>query len=234
MEKKAVLKNAASHLWTEWMKPLAIVAAFVLPFKSAIADWNWVPTGSMKPTIMEGDLVFVNKLAYDLKVPFTLWRVAEWKAPSRGDIIVFFSPKDGTRMVKRVMAGPGDTIAMKNNTLFLNGQKLEYEAAKSNLFAHETYEDGQAILATEKLPDTPHWVLALPNVPALRSFSELKVPKDKYFVMGDSRDNSADSRYFGFVDRKQIVGKTDRAILSFDKNHSYKPRWNRIFSSLDG
>lgn len=233
MEKKAALKKAATHFWTEWMKPLAIVAAFVLPFKSAIADWNWVPTGSMKPTILEGDLVFVNKLAYDLKVPFTLWRVAEWSDPRRGDIIVFFSPKDGTRLVKRVIAGPGDTIAMRNNVLYLNGQRLDYELIKSNPFAHETYEDREAILAREKLRDTPHWVLALPNVPSLRNFEERKVPEGKYFVMGDSRDNSADSRFFGFVERKQIVGKTARAILSFDKNHSYKPRWKRIFSSLD-
>jgi signal peptidase I len=233
MEKKAVLKKAAVSLWTEWMKPLAIVAAFVLPFKSAIADWNWVPTGSMKPTILEGDLVFVNKLAYDLKVPFTLWRVAKWKEPRRGDIVVFFSPKDGTRLVKRVIGLPGDKLAMRNNSLFLNGEKLAYEPLKSNPFAEETYEDKEAILAREKLGELSHWVLALPNIPSLRNFHEVKIPEGKYFMMGDSRDNSADSRYFGFVERAQIVGRTDRAILSFDKNHSYKPRWKRIFSALD-
>jgi signal peptidase I len=128
---------------------------------------------------------------------------------------------------------PGDKLAMKNNSLFLNGEKLEYELLKSNPFARETYEDKQAILAREKLGDLSHWVLALPNIPSLRNFHEVTIPEGKYFMMGDSRDNSADSRYFGFVDRERIVGKTDRAILSFDKNHSYKPRWNRIFSSLD-
>src|SRR5215203_664293 len=94
------LHRTGRYLWREWLKPVIIMAAIVLPLKSAIADWNWVPTGSMKPTILEGDLVLVNKLAYDLKVPFTLQRVATWDNPSRGDIVVFFSPHDGMRLIK--------------------------------------------------------------------------------------------------------------------------------------
>jgi signal peptidase I len=119
----------ARYLWHEWVRPMALVAVVVFPFKSAIADWNWVPSGSMKPTILEGDLVFVNKLAYDLKVPFTVQHIAQWKDPERGDIIVFFSPADGTRLVKRVIAGPGDSIEMRNNALFLNGERMNYEPA---------------------------------------------------------------------------------------------------------
>src|SRR5436189_3492651 len=110
-------------------KPFVFIVLIVLSFRSSIADWNDVPTGSMKPTILEGDLVFVNKLAYDLKVPFTLWRLGEWSDPQRGDIVVFFSPKDGTRLVKRVIAGPGDTLEMKNNVLLLNGQRMDYQLA---------------------------------------------------------------------------------------------------------
>ena len=92
------LRRATRYLWREWIKPLGLMALIVFPLKSALADWNWVPSGSMKPTILEGDLVFVNKLAYDLKVPFTLARLAEWDNPARGDIVVFFSPHDGTRL----------------------------------------------------------------------------------------------------------------------------------------
>src|SRR5262249_34269477 len=103
-------RRVGRYAWREWIRPCAVIAAVVFPFKSAIADWNWVPTGSMKPTILEGDLVFVNKLAYDLKVPFTLQRLAHWDDPVRGDIVVFFSPHDGTRLVKRVIALPGDTL----------------------------------------------------------------------------------------------------------------------------
>ena len=226
------MKKSVSYLWREWLKPAILIAVIIFPIKSAIADWNWVPSGSMKPTILEGDLVFVNKVAYDLKFPFTLWRMAKWDNPNRGDIVVFFSPKDGTRLVKRVVAVPGDTIEMKNNILFLNGRQLQYEPLNITPFKPEIYEDNHAIIAKEKSKDRDHWVMALPSFRALRSFEETRVPEGKYFMMGDSRDNSFDSRYFGFVERKQIVGKANRVILSFDKNHSYVPRVKRSFSEL--
>ena len=84
-----------------------MLALVMFSMRSSLADWYHVPTGSMKPTILEGDRVFVDKLAYDLKVPFTTWHLAEWSQPQRGDIVVFFSPKDGTRLVKRVIGLPG-------------------------------------------------------------------------------------------------------------------------------
>jgi signal peptidase I len=221
------------YLWREWIRPAAVIAAIVLPFKSAIADWNWVPSGSMKPTILEGDLVLVNKLAYDLKVPFTLWRLAAWDDPARGDIVVFFSPYDGKRLVKRVIAWPGDTLEMRDNTLLLNGRAMDYEALDVEPFSKEIHEDAQAVIARERAAQGPHLVMALPSRGARRSFPPVTVPTGKYFVMGDSRDNSFDSRYFGFVERKQIVGRSKRVLLSFDKNHYYVPRVKRFFSSLD-
>jgi signal peptidase I len=226
------LRKAACYLWREWIRPASVIAAIIFPLKSAIADWNWVPTGSMKPTILEGDLVFVNKLAYDLKVPFTLWRMAEWDNPQRDDIVVFFSPKDGTRLVKRVIAIPGDVIEMRNNALLINGEKLAYELVRPHPFAKEIHEDEHALVAKERSGDQAHWVMALPSRGGLRDFPRTLVPEGKYFVMGDSRDNSFDSRYFGFVERKAIVGKANRVVLSFDKNHSYTPRVRRTFSPL--
>src|SRR5512141_1127068 len=89
--------------------------------RSALADWHDVPTGSMKPAIQEGDRGVVNKFAYDLQVPFPTIELAKWADPKRGDIVVLFSPADGTRLVKRVIALPGDQIAMVNNQLFVNG-----------------------------------------------------------------------------------------------------------------
>lgn len=226
-------KKTAKYLWHEWAKPLVVMAVIILPIKSSIADWNWVPTGSMKPTIMEGDLVFINKLAYDLKVPFSLSRISEWGNPKNGDIVVFFSPKDGMRLVKRVIACPGDTIEMKDNVLFLNGDRMQYSVSDTHSFSSEIYEDARAVLARESQNGTEHWVMSLPARPAMRSFSRLTVPPGKYFMMGDSRDNSADSRFFGFVDRKQIIGQASRVLLSFDKNHYYIPRIQRIFSTLN-
>src|SRR5258708_26120151 len=108
--------------WKKEIRPLLILTLVVFSIRSSLADWNDVPTGSMKPTIVEGDRVFVNKLAYDLKVPFTTWHIAQWDNPRRGDVVVFYSPHDGQRLVKRVIGLPGDSIELRNNVLFLNGQ----------------------------------------------------------------------------------------------------------------
>jgi signal peptidase I len=209
------------------------MAIIVFPLKSALADWNWVPTGSMKPTILEGDLVFVNKLAYDLKVPFTLQRVAAWDNPARGDIVVFFSPYDEMRLVKRVVAVPGDTIELRNNVLLLNGKAMEYEAVNAQAYAREIYEDARALVAKEQGTQRSHLVMELPSRRAPRTFAPVTVPPGQYFMMGDSRDNSFDSRFWGFVERKRIVGQANRVLLSFDKNHHYVPRFRRTLSSLD-
>ena len=227
------LQRAARFLWREWIKPLGLVAIIVFPLKSAVADWNWVPSGSMKPTILEGDLVFVNKLAYDLKVPFTLQRLGEWDSPARGDIVVFFSPHDGMRLVKRVVALPGDTIELRNNVLRLNGEAMTYESVNAQAYAKEIYEDARAVIAAEQGAGRSHLVMELPSRRALRTFDSITVPPGKYFMMGDSRDNSFDSRFWGFAERKEIVGKANRVLLSFDKNHHYAPRLGRTFSSLD-
>src|SRR5688500_19787315 len=94
-----------------------LMILIVSSLRSALADWNDVPTGSMKPTIQEGDRVVVNKLAYDLKVPFTTINVVKWGNPERGDIVVLFSPVDGTRLVKRVVAVSGDQVEMRENQI---------------------------------------------------------------------------------------------------------------------
>src|SRR5215216_3181778 len=99
-----------------------LMILIVSSLRSALADWNDVPTGSMKPTIEVGDRVVVNKLAYDLKLPFTTIELFRWANPKRGDIVVLFSPVDGTRLVKRVVALPGDKVEMRDNQLFVNGR----------------------------------------------------------------------------------------------------------------
>src|SRR3954463_9407008 len=97
-QRRQQLTKYARHFWREWLRPFALLFLIVAPLRSAVVDWNWVPTGSMKPTILEGDMVLVNKLAYDLHVPFTKQRLATWANPARGDIAVCFSPEDGTRL----------------------------------------------------------------------------------------------------------------------------------------
>lgn len=120
------LKTFAQKLWLEWIRPLSLPLLAVCIIKSSFAGINYVPTGSMKPTILEGDVVFVNRLAYDLKVPFTKWHLAEWAEPARGDIVVCFAPDDGMRLVKRVIGLPGDIIQLHHDRLFINGAPVAY------------------------------------------------------------------------------------------------------------
>lgn len=202
--------------------------------RSSLADWNDVPTGSMKPTILEGDRIFVNKLAYDLKVPFTTWHIAEWSNPQRGDIVVFYSPKDCKRLVKRVIGLPGDTVELRDERLVINGQPVEYASPDLEMPVQlPEVERERSIFATEKLPACPHAVMAINGVPAMRTFGPMHVPVSHYFMMGDNRDDSFDSRYFGTVARDQIVGRATGVVLSLNKKNYWLPRWSRTCSSLE-
>jgi len=187
----------------------------------------------MNPTILEGDLIFVNKAAYDLRFPLTLHRLAKWSDPERGDIVVCFSPDDGTRLVKRVIALPGDTVAMRNNKLFINGQRLDYTKIDSKYTEYLSNSlRKKCVLAMEDLDGSNHAVMSLPSIASMRNFGQITVPQNSYFVLGDNRDNSRDSRSFGFVDRKLIIGKAKGVITSFDITDKYQPRFKRFFDSL--
>jgi signal peptidase I len=203
--------------------------------RSSLADWNVVPSGSMQPTILVGDRVLVNKLAYDLKIPFTTWHIAKWSNPQRGDIVVFFSPKDGTRLIKRVIGLPGDIVELRNDRLVINGQPMDYTTLEPQIPGQLSGpERASGIFATEQLPMHAHAVMAINGIPAMRSFGPVQVSDGHYFMMGDNRDNSFDSRYFGTVDRSQIVGKATSVVLSLDKSNYWLPRWSRTGLSLDG
>ena len=227
------VKKYLHSLWREWRIPLFFIVFVVIPVKSSLADWNWVPTGSMNPTILEGDLIYVNKVAYDLRIPLTMHRIAKWSDPERGDIVICFSPEDGIRLVKRVIGLPGDTIEMKNNTLFLNGEPVGYtKIGRDFTELPSGKRKVSCILASEDLGEVTHTVMSIPTIQAIRSFGPLTVPQGSYFVLGDNRDSSRDSRYFGFVDRESIVGKAKGVIGSFDITDKYQPRFGRFFESL--
>ncbi len=212
---------------------MILMVALAFSFRSAIADWNDVPTGSMKPTILIGDRIFVNKLAYDLKIPFTRTRIATWSQPARGDIVTCWSPADGVRLVKRVVGVPGDVLEMRNSRLIINGQALAYTDADNAAIAAAMGDDAtDKIFYTEELPGHPHVVAITPNKRALRNFAPVTLPADQYYMMGDNRDNSADSRYFGFVDRSQVVGRVQGTVWSLDFEDHYKPRWSRFFAEM--
>ncbi len=230
----ATLRSRARQYWRKEIRPLLILALVLFSVRSSLADWNDVPTGSMKPTILEGDRVFVNKLAYDLKIPFTTWHLAEWANPKRGDIVVFFSPHDGTRLVKRVVGLPGDVIELRNERLILNGNSIDYKPLSTHISGQLSQsEQLHGLFATEELPAHKHAVMALPSLPAKRTFGPVIVPEESYFMMGDNRDNSFDSRYFGVVERKRIVGKATDVVISLDKSDHWLPRLHRVLKALD-
>ncbi|HVT05221.1 MAG TPA: signal peptidase I [Thermoanaerobaculia bacterium] len=221
------------RFWMEWIRPLIITAAVLGSMRSALADWNDVPTGSMKPTILEGDRVFVNKLAYDLKVPFTTWHIATWGEPKRGEIVVFFSPADGKRLVKRVIGLPGDVVELRNERLFVNENAAAYQPIDEALVHDDRSALGQnSVVVEEDLGTRSHQMMLVPSEYAMRSFGPVRVPAGQYFMMGDNRDQSYDSRFIGPVSRDRIVGRATTVVLSLDHNHHYVPRWGRFFHQL--
>lgn len=233
MNKRLIL--FLTHQWRECRATVFFFVFIVTPLKSSLADWNWVPSGSMNPTILEGDMVYVNKAAYDLRFPLTLHRLAKWGNPERGDIVVLFSPEDEMRLVKRVVGLPGDELEMRENKLFINGQQMEYSSLPS-AFVHDMTGalKQHAIFAQENLDGRKHAVMSVPAVATpKRSFSKITIPPGKYFVMGDNRDLSKDSRYIGFVDRERIIGKATNVIVSFNKLDKLQPRWDRFFAALN-
>ena len=227
-------RNKAVDFWKKQAKPFLLMVLALMSFRSAIADWNDVPTGSMKPSILEGDRIFVNKLAYDLKVPFTTWHIAKWGAPKRGDVVVFNSPLDGTRLVKRVLGLPGETVEMRNNHLFINGKQADYGTLNRSIKdAIPSAQQGMFQFAAESMGEKEHPVMVTPTVfGAMRSFPPKTLGPDEFFVLGDNRDNSKDSRYLGSVPRKMIVGKATAIVVSLDPQRYWMPRWGRSFTSM--
>ena len=226
-------KTNLKAFWKGWGCSILVAVVMATSFKSAIADWNIVPSGSMKPTILEGDRIFVNKLAYDLKIPYTTLHLAQWENPRRGDIVVFYSPADGKRLVKRVVGIPGDVIAMRNNQLIINGKRISYEPVeRAKMNDLPPGMDANQYGFIENLGPARHPILITPRRPALRSFDPVTIPQGRYFMMGDNRDDSADSRYFGFVTRDRIVGQATAIVISLDLNHHDRPRWGRFFTEL--
>ena len=219
------LRDAAHRFWVEWMQPLLVTAIVLGSFRSAVADWNDVPTGSMRPTVLEGERVFINRAAYDLKVPFTTWRLAQWSDPRRGDIVVLYSPHDGTRLLKRVVGVPGDRIEMKDNRLIVNGTTALYRETSA--------ADGAATVFQESVFNRAHLVELSSARTAASTFGPVLVPPAQYLVMGDNRDNSFDSRYFGFVPRSEILGQATRVVASVDPARSFRPRFERFMKALE-
>lgn len=187
----------------------------------------------MRPTLLEGDVALINRLAYDFKIPLTDIPVVELGTPKRGDVITFTSPKDGVRLIKRLVAVPGDLVEMRDEVLYINGTASEYLNAS---VVPEPLGNGittPAIRAIERTAEKEHLVQLLPNVPATRSFGPTVVPQDAYFFLGDNRDNSADSRFIGFVPRNLLIGRAHHILVSANIKGNWFPRLDRIGKRIE-
>ena len=207
----------------------------MLVFRSAIADWNQVPSGSMQPTILIGDRIVVDKLAYDLRIPFTLRRLARWHEPERGDVVTFPSPKDEQLLVKRIVGIPGDVVSLQDNMLTINGEKATYRTLEGEAVPPGAIADPYPFrFLSESILGSTRMIMLEPGdlVSGITSFGPVTVPEGQYLMLGDNRDNSHDSRYIGFVARDRILGRAETVAFSLDYDNYYRPRSERFFAPL--
>jgi signal peptidase I len=223
-----------SRIWREWRGFVLFIAVMVV-FRSAIADWNQVPSGSMKPSILIGDRIVVDKLAYDLRIPFTLVRLARWAEPHRGDVVTFPSPRDETLYVKRVIGLPGDTVELRRNHLFVNGEEARYtELTDQEVLTLDVDNKPLYRFLREEIGTMSHVIMLRRDraESSYQSFAATQVPADHYLMLGDNRDDSGDFRVIGWVDRDRILGRAHAIAFSLDYEHHYAPRLDRFFEDL--
>ncbi|SEA82463.1 signal peptidase I Serine peptidase. MEROPS family S26A [Paraburkholderia sartisoli] len=214
-------------------KSLITFLALMVLFRSAVADWNVVPSGSMLPTIREGDRILVDKMAYDLRIPFTHIAIAHLHDPRRGDIVTIDSSAAHELIVKRLIGLPGDRIAMRDNVLYVNGVRADYQPMRQAPLPGDALSPGDYL--RERFGGVSHAVRLSEVAPSpRRSFGPVTVPPNAYLMLGDNRDDSADSRYFGFFPRNELMGRTRRVVYSLDPHHFYEPRFDRFGAALDG
>ncbi len=226
-------KETLISWWKEWRLFLLFVL-ILFSFRSTIADWSHVPTGSMKPTLMEGDRILVDKLAYDIRFPFMHWRLKTLGEPKRGDIVIFPSPETEELYVKRVIGLPGDTVSMENNRLSINDRPLNYKFDEKNVAAVLNAEDQESFLVVEEqLKGRPHSIMVSRHYrSSVSNYAKNVIPVGKYLVLGDNRDNSKDSRFIGFIDRERIRGKATKVIISLNSDDYWLPREGRYLKKL--
>lgn len=191
--------------------------AFVQTASQTLASTAFIPSGSMEPSLQVGDVIGINRLAYGLHVPFTTdVELARWGIPQRGDVVVFNVPKAGdaseSMYIKRVLALPGERISVQNHQVLINGKRLSYQKVAAGF--------------VETAGAHTHKVLVGPS--ALEDMAEVIVPEGSVFVMGDHRNNSSDSRAWGFVPLERIRGRVSTILVSFNTSKI------RALASIDG
>jgi signal peptidase I len=215
--------------YKEWIEPFLIAAVVALFIRQFAVEAFKIPSGSMIPTLTIGDHLLVNKFIYGPRIPFTDTRIFTWKEPKRGDIIVFKYPNDESKnFIKRVIGVPGDKIQIVNGKLNINDQVVAITPLRAP--ADNSVEAGQSfgklMLYEEQLGTVRHEIQYFHDQSS-ENFGPKIVPQDSVFVMGDNRDNSQDSRFWGFVKYNKILGRALIIYWSWDGDDRWV-RWERI------
>ena len=187
----------------EYLEPIVIAILIALFIRAFIVQAFKIPSSSMEPTLLVGDHLLVNKFIYGIRIPYTDIKLLQYKKPKRGDIIVFIFPKDRSKdFIKRVIGTEGEKVAIVHNKIYIN----------------------------DKLIDDPWGRFIMPRT-SIEDYGPVKVPESSLFVMGDNRDNSQDSRFWGFVKLNEVKGKAFIIYFSWDSNAQdllNKIRWTRF------
>lgn len=220
----------------EWTKSLLIAVLLFLVIRSFLVEAFKIPTGSMEGTLLAGDFLLVNKLAYGADIPFSETRLPGYAQPVRGEVVVFLPPhEEGKSYVKRVVGIPGDTLEMRDKILYLNGEPQEEPYAR------------RIDPITDPGDQRMQWQLDYLATVAARmdryrptrdNWGPIVVPEERYFALGDNRDNSEDSRHWGFLEGEAIRGRPLFVYYSFERN-LHNPfswltsvRWSRIGDAI--
>ena len=214
--------SRARETLVEYSRSFFPVLLFVLIIRSFVFEPFRIPSGSMMPTLLQGDFIFVQKYAYGLRLPVTETKIIETGEPKRGDVVVFRLPSDPSiNYIKRIVGLPGDEIVYERHRLIINGETIELvkdpEASKEEPRFNEI------------LGKREHDILIRNPAYSVRD-GVYRVPKGHYFVMGDNRDNSKDSRFIGAIPETHLVGEAVRIWMHID---GFKwPRWERVGSKI--
>jgi signal peptidase I len=218
-----------------WKRAVTLAVAMWLGLRVFVVQAFDIPSGSMEGTLMTGDVLFVSKATFGAEIPFTGHHLPAFREPKRGEILVFHATEGPWDMVKRMVAQAGDTIAMAGGTLYRNGVKVhEPYAVHENAHRSEN-RHARALMRQWQLP---HYVGADPASynPDVQNWGPLLVPAGHYFMMGDNRDDSRDSRYWGFLPRANVIGTPLMVYFSHDPaSPHHLPilsaiRWDRLFA----
>ena len=231
LNKETALPNA-KNLIKENL-PFILFIVLMFSFRSSMADWYHVPSGSMEPTIQVGDRIVVDKTAYTLELPFSDIVIANTGDVERGDIVIINSTAAQNRLVKRAVAVAGDTVELRHNRLFINGESATITPLTPPFYQEALLGDSRTIALTNSDYIDSSGVTHPSIKNPASSFHPVTIPKGYILAMGDNRDNSMDSRYYGLFPISEIQGRAASVAFSLDKSNYYLPRQDRVLLTLN-